>query len=97
LTVNYNNRAGLLMSYWYGDRFVPLMGSWLYSSLSSVDYTTVLDRCQIASLRAVYKWEPARTPFSLHVEGSTYYDLGERQTQFSVGCVFNFHPSIRLR
>lgn len=97
MTVNYNNRAGLLLSYWYGDRFVPLLGSWLYSSLSSVDYTTVLDCCQIASLRAVYKWEPARMPFILHLEGSAYYDLGERQTQFSVGCVLNFHPSIRLR
>ena len=73
------------------------MGSWVYSSLSSVDYTTVFDRTQILSLRAIYKWTPKQMPFCLHLEGVGHYDIGERQTQFSVCGVLSFYPSIRLR
>ena len=89
--------AGLILSYWQGDHFVPLMGSWVYSSLSSVDYTTVFDRTQILSLRAIYKWTPKQMPFCLHLEGAGHYDIGERQTQVSVCGVLSFYPSIRLR
>ena len=97
LVAEYDNRAGLQLSYWRGERFVPLMGSWLYSNLSSVDGTTVFDRTEMLSLRAWYKWSPKDEPFCPHVEGSAHYDIGERQVQYAIACALNFHPSIRLR
>lgn len=97
LEVAYGSRAVLTVSYWRADRFVPLMGSWLYSSLSSVDHTTVFDHTRVLSLRAVYKWSVAHVPFVLHTEGSAHYDIGERQMQYSMGCVLSFSPSIHLR
>ena len=97
LVAEYNNRAGLQLSFWRGERFVPLLGSWLYSNLSSVDGTIVFDRTDMLSLRAWYKWNPADEPFCLHVEGAAHYDIGERQMQYSVGCALNFSPNFRLR
>ncbi len=97
LVAEYDNRSGLQLSYWRGERFVPLMGSWLYSNLSSVDGTTVFDRTEMLSLRAWYKWSPKGEPFCLHVEGSVHYDIGERQLQYSAGCVLSFYPKFRLR
>ena len=97
LVAEYNTRAGLRFSYWQGERFVPLLGSWLYSNLSSVDGTTVFGRTQMLSLRAYYKWTPANEKFSFHIEGSAHYDIGERQPQYSVGCVLSFNPQFRLR
>lgn len=97
LVAEYRNRAGLQLSYWRGERFVPLMGSWLYSNLSAVDGTTVFDRTEMLSLRAWYKWSPTDEPFCLHIEGSAHYDIGEQQAQYSVGCVLCFYPKFRLR
>ena len=93
----YKNRMGFELSYWQGERFVPLMGSWLYSNLSSVDGTTVFDRTQMVSFHAYYNWAPQHESFNLHVGGSAHYDIGERQPQFAVHCALYFHPSIRLR
>ena len=97
LMLRYRNRLQLSASYWQGENFVPLMGSWLYSSLSSVDGTTVLDPAQMLSLHASYVWQQPRNMFSLRAEAAAHYDIGERQTQFSVGCALSFYPSIRLR
>lgn len=93
----YKNRIEIELSYWQGERFVPLLGSWLYSNLSSVDGTTVFDRTQMLSLQAFYNWHPTDEPFNLHVGGSAHYDIGERQPQFAVQCALYFHPTIRLR
>lgn len=97
LKIIYNQRLGLEISYWQGERFVPLLGSWLYSNLSSVDGTTVFDRTQLLSFNATYNWHPEGEPFNLHIGGSAHYDIGERQPQFAIQCALFFHPSIRLR
>ena len=76
---------------------MPLLGSCLYSNLSSVDGTTVFDRTEMLSLRTWYKWSPTDEPFCLHIEGSAHYDIGERQVQYSAGCVLSFYPKFRLR
>ena len=96
LTAEYNHRFGLQLSLWQGERFVPLMGSGLYSNLSTVDGTTVFERTGMLSLRTYYKWNPEREPFCLHLEGSAHYDIGERQMQFAIRCALNFYPHIRL-
>ena len=93
----YKSRLGFELSYWQGERFVPLLGSWLYSNLSSVDGTTVFDRTQMLSFQTYYNWSPTGEPFNLHVGGSAHYDIGERQPQFAVRCALYFHPTIRLR
>ena len=97
LKVVYGKRMGIEISYWQGERFVPLQGSWLYSNLSSVDGTTVFDRAQMLSLHTYYNWSPEGEPFNLHIGGSAHYDIGERQMQYAVRCALYFHPSIRLR
>ena len=97
LHANYDNRLYLDLSYWQGERFVPLLGSWLYSNLSSVDGTTVFDRTQMISIQSSYNWSPSGEPFNLHIGGSAHYDIGERQMQYAVRCALFFHPSIRLR
>lgn len=93
----YDNRLAMAVSYWQGERFVPLLGSWLYSNLSSVDGTTVFDRTQLLSFHASYNWTPRNEPFNLYVGGAAHYDIGERQMQYAVRCALFFHPSIRLR
>ena len=97
LKVIYGKRWGIEISYWQGEHFVPLLGSWLYSNLSSVDGTTVFDRTQMLSLHTYYNWNPQHEPFNLHIGGSAHYDIGERQMQYAVHCALYFHPSIRLR
>ena len=92
----YKNRMGIELSYWQGERFVPLLGSWLYSNLSSVDDTTVFDRTQMLSLYAYYNWKPQGEKFNFHIGGSAHYDIGERQMQYAVRCALSFYPSIRL-
>ncbi|MBP5526902.1 MAG: hypothetical protein J6X79_00445 [Bacteroidales bacterium] len=96
LKVVNGKRLAFEFSYWQGERFVPLLGSWLYSNLSSVDGTTVFDRTQILSFTTYYNWRPKGEPFNLHIGGSAHYDIGEQQMQFAVHCALAFWPSIRL-
>ena len=93
----YKNRLRFDLSYWQGERFVPLLGSWLYSNLSSVDGTTVFDRTQMLSFQTYYNWSPTGEPFNLHIGGSAHYDIGEQQMQYAIQCALYFHPTIRLR
>ena len=97
LLANYDNHLYLELSYWQGERFVPLLGSWLYSNLSSIDGVTVFDCTQMLSLHTSYNWSPQNEPFNLHIGGSAHYDIGERQMQYAVRCALYFHPTIRLR
>lgn len=97
LKVIYGKRWGIEISYWQGERFVPLLGSWLYSNLSSVDGTTVFDRTQMLSFHAYYNWKPQNEPFNLHIGGLAHYDIDEQQMQYAVHCALYFHPSQRLR
>ena len=97
LKVIYGKRLGIEISYWQGERFVPLLGSWLYSNISSVDGTTVFDRTQMLSFHAYYNWKPQNEPFNLHIGGLAHYDIDEQQMQYAVHCALYFHPSQRLR
>lgn len=96
-SLSYGNRLTLDLGYWYGERFVPLMGSALYSSLSSVDPTLALDPTQTLSLSIGYGWQPSGQPFRLQVAADLYYDMGERQMQWAIGCALAINPTIRLR
>lgn len=91
------NKLLLTASYWTGHNFVPLLGQWHYSNLSSVDGNLTYDRTQVLTFRANYRWRPWRENFVLNLQGSIYHYLPEKRTQYSIGLIIGFHPTLRLK
>lgn len=87
----------LSVSYWTGHNFVPLLGSWLYSNLSSVDGTITFDRTDVLTAQLVYSHHPWGEDYALKVYASAYYYPLEQQLQYAIGCSFGFSPSIYLK
>lgn len=91
------NKLLLTASYWTGHNFVPLLGQWHYSNLSAMENYLTYDRTQVLTFQADYTWRPWRQNYQLKLQGSVYHYLPERQTQYSIGCIFSFNPTLRLK
>ncbi|MBR1549826.1 MAG: hypothetical protein IJ634_04235 [Bacteroidales bacterium] len=108
MTLNYHWLLSL--SYWHGENFVPLMGSWHFSNLSANTAGLTFDRTRVATLHAGWYWDPGwRAKASLYLFGTLYHYLPSTGTfsngtsreyghrnQIAFGAVLSFHPTIRL-
>lgn len=97
LTVFFPVHWLVSVSYWRGENFVPLLGSWLYSNLSSVDGTTTFDRTDVLTGRIFFIHRAWMENYSLQINASAYYYPIEQQLQYSIGCSFVFYPSLYLK
>ncbi len=91
------NKLLMTASYWTGHNFVPLLGQWHYSNLSAMDGNITYDRTRVLTFRANYEWRPWRQNYLLQLQGTVYHYLPENRTQYSIGCVFSFYPTLRLK
>lgn len=106
------NHSWLLkVSYWYGKDFVPLMGSWHFSSLSANTAGLSFDRTQVVTMHAGWLWFPERWPQNCHLTlyGTLYHylpstgtfadgttkDYGHRN-QIAFGATLSFYPTVKL-
>ena len=100
----------LSASYWYGNNFVPLMGSWHFSNLSANMAGLVFDHTRVVTLSSSWTWNPHSSDSRFRLYGVLYHympsvgtfadgttrDYGHRN-QFSVGASLSFFPSVKLR
>lgn len=101
----------LIVSYWHGKNFVPLLGSWHFSNLSANTDGLTFDRTRVITLHLMSKpWKYGETDYyHLTVYGTLYHylpstgtfadgttkDYGHRN-QFSVGAAILFYPTVKL-
>ena len=97
LTILFPVHWHMSVSYWSGHNFVPLMGSWLYSNLSSVDGATTFDRTDALTLNVGYRNTPWGENYAFRLNASTLYYPLEHRMQYAFGCSLFFNPTIRLR
>ena len=101
----HDSQLYLVTGYWYGEGFVPLLGSWHFSNLSAVTPGLTYDRNRVVTARVQYR-PICGTKSNLKIEAGVYQylptqgsdgDLHPAQTQYSLGCYLYLWPSIRLR
>lgn len=106
LRTNYRN-SELEMSYWASEKFVPLLGLYHFSNISSNTPNITFDRIQVITLRGSHTVQLGVCDLTL-LGGFHYYFpyTGDRKDywkcympdtgMFSLGCLINIHPSITL-
>jgi hypothetical protein len=62
-----------------------------------MDGNITYDRTRVLTFRANYEWRPWRQNYLLQLQGTVYHYLPENRTQYSIGCVFSFYPTLRLK
>ncbi len=95
-------------SYWKGEQFVPLLGCYHWSNISSNTSDMTHDKIQVLTLRGGYSYH-ALKHCTLRAEGTYYHYFpftGDRtgylkvispaSDLFSVGLFLHLHPRIRL-
>ena len=87
----------LMASYWTGHRFVPLMGSGLFSNISTMDADRVFDRNDVLTAKVSYELRSKKGNFCLLLDVSAYHFPLEGETEFTVGCSLPFYPTLKLR
>ena len=99
--------AEAALSYWTSEKFVPLMGSYLYSNVSSNTASLTFDRIELLSASLRHTWRFASCSAVLEC---SYYRVfpttGDRkdywkctidgQNLFSVGAFVKFNPTVPL-
>lgn len=91
-----SSQFSLLLAYWYGKDFVPLLGSYLFSNLSALSPVMVFDRTQLVAAKLAWQWTAPGQPCAFQVSASAYLYPDERRLQYAVGCSLRFNPSFRL-
>lgn len=97
----------LNVDYWSGDKFVPLLGSYLFSNLSSNISDMTHRRLQLVMLRAQHTWKFSGCDlqcdaayihtFAHAADRLNYWPCSlEAEDMFSFGIVLLLHPSIAL-
>ena len=99
---NFEINAG----YWYGKDFVPLLGSWHFSNLSAASPWLTIDRNKVITVGIEYTSLYFNDLSQLTFEARLYHyleatgddgNVHSARNQFSIGCILNVFPSIRLR
>ena len=95
------------VSYWTGERFVPLLGPLHFSNVSANTPHMTHDRIRVLTLRASHAWHWPHSSLTLHGAFHYYFPYtGDRTdywkcympdaTMFSLGCMLDLHPSLTL-
>lgn len=100
-------RAHADVSYWTGEKFIPLLGSYHFSNLSENTPDMTHDRTRVVTLRGCYTW--TFRDCRLMLTGAYYHYFpctGDRtdywkcqipaENMFSFGLLLHFNPTIRL-
>lgn len=99
---NFEINAG----YWYGKDFVPLLGSWHFSNLSAASPWLTIDCNKVITVGIEYTSLYFNDLSQLTFEARLYHyleatgndgNVHSARNQFSIGCILNVFPSIRLR
>lgn len=111
LTITDGLNYKLSASYWHGKDFVPLLGSWHFSNLSTNTPNLTFDRTRVVTLQAGWMKRFPNWPSKCHlwIYGTLYHYLPSTGTfadgttqeyghrnQYSVGASLMFYPTVRL-
>ena len=108
-TLSFRYReAGLRLSYWHGEGFIPILGSPLFSNASANTEGLTIDRNRLLTLRLDYRWRRFKS-CEVTLEGELHHCLpwtGDRpgypkverdgRTLFGFGIHVKLNPSITL-
>ncbi len=107
LSLRYRE-AGLRLSYWHGEGFIPILGSPLFSNASANTDDLTIDRNRLLTLRLDYRWRRFKA-CEVTLEGELHHCLpwtGDRpgyskverdgRTLFGFGIHVKLNPSITL-
>lgn len=95
------------VAYWVGERFVPILGSYHYSNVSSNTPSMTHDRIRVLSAGARYRWQFGDC--DLEMQGTLYHYFAytadrkdywkcycPAETMFGLGALLRLHPTIPL-
>ena len=95
---------GATVGWWYGEGFMPLLGSGHFSNYSTMTPGLTYDRNNMLTARLQYR-PLSKNNSAIVVEGAIYHYLPTMgsdgaihptQTQYSLGCYIHLWPKIRL-
>ncbi|MCR5445961.1 MAG: hypothetical protein K6E96_09855 [Bacteroidales bacterium] len=99
--------ADVDVAYWVGERFVPILGSYHYSNISSNTPSMTHDRIQVLTASGRYCWQFSGC--DLEAQGTLYHYFAytadrkgywkcycPAETMFALGLLVRLHPTISL-